>query len=210
MKPLTREQEREIIGRVLSGDTEAFETLVLEHQNKVYSLALRMVGNEEDARDMAQEAFIRAYGSLAGFRGDSKFSVWLYRLTSNICIDFLRSRGKKRTVSMTWAGDEGEDAGELEIPDETWSPENQLERSLTRESVRRGLESLSPQYREILLLREINGLSYAEIAGALSLEEGTVKSRIFRARKKLCDFLLREGNISPPEASESAKGGAGE
>ena len=207
---MTREQEREIIDRVLSGDTEAFEALVLEHQNKVYSLALRMVGNEEDARDMAQEAFIRAYGSLAGFRGDSKFSVWLYRLTSNICIDFLRSRGKKRTVSMTWAGDDGEDAGELEIPDETWSPENQLERSLTRESVRRGLESLSPQYREILLLREINGLSYAEIAGALSLEEGTVKSRIFRARKKLCDFLLREGNISPPEASESAKGGAGE
>ena len=207
---MTREQEREIVNRVISGDTEAFEALVLEHQNKVYSLALRMVGNEEDARDMAQEAFIRAYGSLAGFRGDSKFSVWLYRLTSNICIDFLRSRVKKRTVSMTWAGDEGEDAGELEIPDETWSPENQLERSLTRESVRRGLESLSPQYREILLLREINGLSYAEIAGALSLEEGTVKSRIFRARKKLCDFLLREGNISPPEASESAKGGAGE
>ena len=207
---MTREQEREIVNRVISGDTEAFEALVLEHQNKVYSLALRMVGNEEDARDMAQEAFIRAYGSLAGFRGDSKFSVWLYRLTSNICIDFLRSRGKKRTVSMTWAGDEGEDAGELEIPDETWSPENQLERSLTRESVRRGLESLSPQYREILLLREINGLSYAEIAGALSLEEGTVKSRIFRARKKLCDFLLREGNISPPEASVSAKGGAGE
>lgn len=207
---MTREQEREIVNRVISGDTEAFEALVLEHQNKVYSLALRMVGNEEDARDMAQEAFIRAYGSLAGFRGDSKFSVWLYRLTSNICIDFLRSRGKKRTVSMTWAGDDGEDAGELEIPDETWSPESQLERSLTRESVRRGLESLSPQYREILLLREINGLSYAEIAGALSLEEGTVKSRIFRARKKLCDFLLREGNISPPEASESAKGGAGE
>ena len=206
---MTREQEREIVNRVISGDTEAFEALVLEHQNKVYSLALRMVGNEEDARDMAQEAFIRAYGSLAGFRGDSKFSVWLYRLTSNICIDFLRSRGKKRTVSMTWAGDEGEDAVELEIPDETWSPESQLERSLTRESVRRGLESLSPQYREILLLREINGLSYAEIAGALSLEEGTVKSRIFRARKKLCDFLLREGNIPEFGASNAPKGGAG-
>ena len=97
---MTREQEREIIDRVLSGDTEAFEALVLEHQNKVYSLALRMVGNEEDARDMAQEAFIRAFSSLTGFRGDSKFSVWLYRLTSNICIDFLRSRAKKRTVSI--------------------------------------------------------------------------------------------------------------
>ena len=206
---MTRQAEREIIERVLSGDTEAFEALVLEHQNKVYSLALRMVGNEEDARDMAQEAFIRAYNSLAGFRGDSKFSVWLYRLTSNICIDFLRSRAKKRTVSLTWTDDEGEDAGELEIPDDTWSPERRLESSVTRESVRRGLDSLSPQYREILLLREINGLSYEEIGRALGIEEGTVKSRIFRARKKLCDFLIREGNIPGHDASNASKGGAG-
>lgn len=206
---LTREQEREIIDRVLSGDTEAFEALVLEHQNKVYSLALRMVGNEEDARDMAQEAFIRAFSSLTGFRGDSKFSVWLYRLTSNICIDFLRSRAKKRTVSMTWTDDEGDDAGELEIPDERFSPEEQFDRTSIRESVQRGLDSLSPQYREILVLREINGLSYEEIGRVLGIEEGTVKSRIFRARKKLCDFLLREGNIPEFGASNAPKGGAG-
>ena len=188
---MTREQEREIIDRVLSGDTEAFEALVLEHQNKVYSLALRMVGNEEDARDMAQEAFIRAFSSLTGFRGDSKFSVWLYRLTSNICIDFLRSRAKKR------------------IPDERFSPEGQFDRASIRESVQRGLDSLSPQYREILVLREINGLSYEEIGRVLGIEEGTVKSRIFRARKKLCDFLLREGNIPEFGASNAPKGGAG-
>ena len=206
---MTREQEREIIDRVLSGDTEAFEALVLEHQNKVYSLALRMVGNEEDARDMAQEAFIRAFSSLTGFRGDSKFSVWLYRLTSNICIDFLRSRAKKRTVSMTWTDDEGDDAGELEIADERFSPEEQFDRTSIRESVQRGLDSLSPQYREILVLREINGLSYEEIGRVLGIEEGTVKSRIFRARKKLCDFLLREGNIPEFGASNAPKGGAG-
>lgn len=206
---MTREQEREIIDRVLSGDTEAFEALVLEHQNKVYSLALRMVGNEEDARDMAQESFIRAFSSLTGFRGDSKFSVWLYRLTSNICIDFLRSRAKKRTVSMTWTDDEGDDAGELEIPDERFSPEEQFDRTSIRESVQRGLDSLSPQYREILVLREINGLSYEEIGRVLGIEEGTVKSRIFRARKKLCDFLLREGNIPEFGASNAPKGGAG-
>lgn len=206
---MTREQEREIIDRVLSGDTEAFEALVLEHQNKVYSLALRMVGNEEDARDMAQEAFIRAFSSLTGFRGDSKFSVWLYRLTSNICIDFLRSRAKKRTVSMTWTDDEGDDAGELEIPDERFSPEEQFDRTSIRESVQHGLDSLSPQYREILVLREINGLSYEEIGRVLGIEEGTVKSRIFRARKKLCDFLLREGNIPEFGASNAPKGGAG-
>ena len=206
---MTRQEEREIIEKVLSGDTEAFEALVIEHQNKVYSLALRMVGNEEDARDMAQEAFIRAFNSLTGFRGDSKFSVWLYRLTSNICIDFIRSRAKKRTVSMTWTDEDGDDAGELEVPDERFSPEAQLERTLTRESVRRGLDSLSPQYREILLLREINGLSYDEIGEALGIEPGTVKSRIFRARKKLCDFLVSEGNIPGFGASHAPKGGAG-
>ena len=206
---MTRQEELEIVQRVLSGDTEAFEALVLEHQNKVYSLALRMVGNEEDARDLAQDAFIRAFSSLSGFRGDSKFSVWLYRLTSNICIDFLRSRAKKRTVSMTWTDDEGDDAGELEIPDERFSPEAQLERTSMRESVQRGLESLSPQYRQILVLREINGLTYEEIGKVLGIEEGTVKSRIFRARKKLCGFLLKEGNIPEYGASNSSKGGAG-
>ena len=107
---MTREEELEIILRVRAGDTDAFEALVLEHQNKVYSLALRMVGNEEDARDMAQEAFIRAFNSLASFRGESKFSVWLYRLTSNICIDFLRGRAKRRTVSLSWEDEDGEGA----------------------------------------------------------------------------------------------------
>ncbi len=204
---MTREEELEIILRVRAGDTDAFEALVLEHQNKVYSLALRMVGNEEDARDMAQEAFIRAFNSLASFRGESKFSVWLYRLTSNICIDFLRGRAKRRTVSLNWEDEDGEE-GELEIPDERFSPEARLERTELRESVRRGLDSLSPEYREILLLREINGLSYDEISRALNLEEGTVKSRIFRARKKLSEFLIREGNIPGSIASNERKGGA--
>lgn len=204
---MTREEELEIILRVRAGDTDAFEALVLEHQNKVYSLALRMVGNEEDARDMAQEAFIRAFNSLASFRGESKFSVWLYRLTSNICIDFLRGRAKRRTVSLIWEDEDGEE-GELEIPDERFSPEARLERTELRESVRRGLDSLSPEYREILLLREINGLSYDEISRALNLEEGTVKSRIFRARKKLSEFLIREGNIPGSIASNERKGGA--
>ena len=186
---MTRQEELEIVQRVLSGDTEAFEALVLEHQNKVYSLALRMVGNEEDARDLAQDAFIRAFSSLSGFRGDSKFSVWLYRLTSNICIDFLRSRAKKRTVSMTWTDDEGDDAGELEIPDERFSPEAQLERTSMRESVQRGLESLSPQYRQILLLREVDGLSYDEIAQALGIEAGTVKSAYSGPEKNFAIFF---------------------
>lgn len=203
---MTREEELEIVIKVRSGDTNAFETLVVEHEKKVYNLALRMVGNEEDARDMSQEAFIKAYNSLDSFRGDSKFSVWLYRLTSNLCIDFLRSRGRRQTVSLTV--EDNEDDAQLDIPDDRFSPERAFERSETRESVKRGLETLTPEYRQILLLREINGLTYEEIGKALGLEEGTVKSRIFRARKKLCAFLLEEGNIPGLAASNSSKGGA--
>ena len=188
---MTREQEYLIVQRVLEGDTNAFEELVLEYEKKVYNVALRMLNNSEDAADMTQEAFIKAYNSLSGFRGDSKFSVWLTRIVSNLFLDFMRSRNRRPTVSLSMEDEDGEDV-QLDIADTSQSPEQLLERSLTRESVRRGLQSLPEDYREILLLREIQGLSYDEIAAALDIEVGTVKSRIFRGRKKLCDYLNRE------------------
>lgn len=202
---MTREEEFRTVESVLGGDVNAFETLVLSYEKNVYNLALRMVKNPEDASDMAQEAFIRAYNSLASFRGESKFSVWLYRIVSNVCLDFLRSRSRHPTVSLSVENDEGEET-ELDIPDESQSPEALLERRLTRDSVRRGLDALSEEYRQILLLREIQGLSYDEIAETLSMELGTVKSRIFRARKKLCDFLLRDGNIPAVRSSGNSEG----
>ena len=191
---MTREQEAAVIQSVLDGDVNAFETLVKEYEKNVYNLALRMTGNSEDAADMSQEAFIKAYNSLSSFRGDSKFSVWLYRIVSNVCLDYLRSRTRKPTVSLSTENDDGEEV-ELDIADESQSPELLLDRSLTRDAVRRGLAALPPDHREILLLREIQGLSYEEIAAALGLEAGTVKSRIFRARKKLCSVLIKAGNI---------------
>ena len=204
---MTREQEYLIVQRVLEGDTNAFEELVLEYEKKVYNVALRMLNNSEDAADMTQEAFIKAYNSLSGFRGDSKFSVWLTRIVSNLCLDFMRSRNRRPTVSLSMEDEDGEDV-QLDIADTSQSPEQLLERSLTRESVRRGLQSLPEDYREILLLREIQGLSYDEIAAALDIEVGTVKSRIFRARKRLCAFLLRDGNI--PEFVSSSNTGGGD
>ena len=196
-----------MVRRVLGGDTNAFEKLVLEYEKNVYSIALRMTGNSEDASDMTQEAFIKAFNSLSGYRGESKFSVWLYRIVSNVCLDFLRSRNRRPTVSLSVEDDEGEDT-ELDIADESQSPEVLLDRSLTRESVRRGLEALPPDYRQILLLREIQGLSYEEISQSLELEVGTVKSRIFRARKRLCAFLIKDGNN--PEFLSSGKIEGGE
>jgi len=192
---LTRDKELDIINEILSGDTDAFEILVEETQSKVYSLALRMTNNQEDARDMAQEAFIRAFNSLSSFRGDSRFSVWMYRLTSNICLDFLRQKKRKPADSLTMDINDDEQDKQFEIPDIRYNPETELERRELRVLINQGLLELSPDYRQILILREINGLSYEEIADVLKLEPGTVKSRIFRARKKLCSFLLHEGNL---------------
>ena len=203
---MTREQEAAIVRKVLGGDANAFETLVLEYEKNVYNIALRMTGNSEDAADMTQEAFIKAYNSLSGFRGDSKFSVWLTRIVSNLCLDFMRSRNRRPTVSLSMEDEDGEDV-QLDIADSSQSPEELLERSLTRESVRRGLQSLPEDYREILLLREIQGLSYDEIAAALDIEVGTVKSRIFRGRKKLCDYLIKDGNIPEFVSSGKTRGG---
>ena len=204
---MTREEEYAVIRRVCAGDTDAFEALVTAYQKQVYNLALRTVGNEEDAADMTQEAFLRAYRSLGSFRGDSKFSVWLYRLTTNICIDFLRSRGRRPTVSLT-AADEDEEPQELDVADDRFDPVQSLERAELRRAVQRGLASLPEDCRRILMLRELSGLSYAEIGQVLRLEEGTVKSRLFRARKKLCDFLRKDGNLPDSFPSNNMKGGA--
>lgn len=202
---MTREQEALTVQRVLDGDVNEYEKLVLEYQKNVYNLALRMTGDAEDAADMAQEAFIKAYNSLASYRGDSRFSVWLYRIVSNVCLDFLRARKRRQTMSLSVVDDEGEET-ELEISDESASPEKLLERSMTRDAVRRGLQELTPEYRQILILRELQGMSYDEIAETLGLESGTVKSRIFRARKKLCTFLVRDGNISGVDTSSYTEG----
>lgn len=195
-----------IVRKVLQGDVNAFEKLVTEYEKAVYAIAQRMTGNPEDAADMTQETFIKAYNSLGSFRGDSKFSVWLYRIANNVCLDFLRSRSRKPTVSLSVEDDEGEES-QLDVADESQSPELLLERGLTRDAVRRGLDTLPPDYKQILLLREIQGLSYEEIASALGIDLGTVKSRIFRARKKLCTFLIEDGNIPDFTSSGKMKGG---
>ena len=198
--------ENEIIRSVLRGNVNDFEKLVTAYEKNVYNIALRMVGDPDDAADMTQETFIKAYRALSGFRGDSKFSSWLYRIASNVCLDFLRSRSRHPQVSLSTVDEDGQ--APVELPDMSRNPEEQLMKKLSMEAVRRGLEQLPEQQRQILVLRELGGLSYAELAQTLGLEEGTVKSRIFRARKRLCAILLRDGNISGGAASVSGKGGA--
>ena len=202
---MTREEELAAVRKVQRGDASAFEELVAAYEKNVYNLALRMTGSPEDAEDMAQEAFLKAFNSIQSFRGDSKFSVWLYRIVSNVCLDFLRKRSKRQTVSLSAEDEDGEEV-QIDLADTAQSPEALLEKKLTRESVQRGLRQLPPDARQILLLREIQGLSYEEIGETLGLEPGTVKSRIFRARKRLCAFLLAEGNIPDSFSSKTLRG----
>jgi len=197
---VTREEERAVIERVLAGESEAFETLLLANQRKVYNLCLRMTGNAEDAEDLAQEAFWKAYQNLAGFKGESGFGPWLYRLASNVCIDHLRREKRREKSSLTYQ-DESWAAVDIEVPDERFMPETMLDRRQVQESIQRGLDTLTPEHRNILVLREINGLSYEEIGETLELEAGTVKSRISRARIALSKFLLQDGNISEKNSS---------
>lgn len=196
---MTEINEKEIIERVLGGDTEAFSELVTRYEKTVYNLAQRMVGDRSDAADMAQEAFVKAWTNLPSYRGESRFSAWLYRITTNVCLDFLRHKSRRPQVSLSTSDDDEE--RQLDIPDPKSMPEELLMKKLGMEAVHRGLERLPPKHRQILVMRELGGLSYSEIAAQLSLEEGTVKSRIFRARKNLCAFLLGDGNIPDSIAS---------
>lgn len=196
------EAELELVRQAAHGSTEAFEQLVLSYQNQVYNLALRMAGNPEDALDLSQEAFLKAWRGLASYRFDSAFSTWLYRLTSNVCIDFLRRQKKQKTIPLQVTDESGEER-DLSIPDTAPGPEESMMARAEREQVAEALRNLEPEYREALTLRVINGLSYAEIAGILGIREGTVKSRIARAREKMRVAMQKNGNKS---AGDSSKG----
>ncbi len=192
--------EQELVQAAQQGDQGAFSQLVEQNQGKIYSLCYRMTGNSEDAADLTQEAFLNAWRGLSKFGGQSSFSTWLYRLASNACIDFLRREKRRSALSMTLESKD-EDDHQADLPDERWSPERELERKESRQALQAGLATLSPEHREVLLLRETEGLSYQEIARCLGLEDGTVKSRIARARMSLREFLLKSGNFSLPPPS---------
>ena len=189
---MTIVEERFLISRAQNGDSAAFEQLVISSQNAVYALALKMLGHEQDALDVSQEAFIKAYLNITKFRGDARFSVWMYRVTYNLCLDKMRRTKRRAEVSL----DVSEEAGEPQIQDNSPTPEERLLSHETRAAVRRGLDTLPPKHRAVLIMREVTGLSYAEIARTLGLREGTVKSRINRARAALADFLRADGTFS--------------
>lgn len=186
-------QERQWVESARQGSQDAFEQLVHLYEKRVFALALRMCGNPEDAAEAAQDTFLAAWQGLRFFRGESSFSTWLYRLASNACVDLLRREGRHRTAAGPSLDDE---ALNLDVPDGIASPQQAVEQAEMREQIKAGLAALSPEYRQVLVLREMRQLSYEEIGTALALDIGTVKSRISRGRKCLRKFLLESGNFS--------------
>ena len=194
-------QEQQWIEAAQQGDQSAFEQLVRLYEKRVLALTTRMCKNPADAEEAAQEAFLSAWQGLPFFRGDASFSTWLYRLASNACVDLLRREGRRQSAAGPSLNDE---EVQLEVPDTAPSPQEQAERSELRQQIEAGLQALTPDHRQVLLLREMHQLSYDEIAQTLDVDVGTVKSRINRGRKQLRNFLLRSGNFSPPPASKEA------
>ena len=198
--------EKALVQKAKAGDRDAFAALVSAYEGKIYNLALRYLGNREDAMDASQEVFLRVFRFLPGFQEESGFSTWIYRIGVNVCKDMLAKRAKRGELSLELP-DEEEDYRTAEVADSRYDPEAIVEQADLRESLAEAIGQLPQQQREMIVLRDIQGLSYEEIGQVLSLEAGTVKSRLSRARENLRKKLLQSGNIFCVSPSKLSKGG---
>ena len=199
---MTEQQEQKWISAAQKGDQDAFESLVRLYEKRVFALTSRMCRNPEDAAEAAQEAFLAAWQGLPFFRGDASFSTWLYRLASNACVDLLRREGRHRSAAGPSLNDE---EAAVDVADDAPSPHALAERAELRQQIEEGLSALPEEYRQVLILREMHQQTYDEIAEILSLDLGTVKSRINRGRKRLRKILLESWNFSATPASKQAE-----
>lgn len=201
---MTLEEELSLVERAKGGDESAFEALVIEHQKLIYNVALKLTGNPDDALDISQDTFIKAYRNLNAFRGESRLSAWLYRLCYNASMDHIRRNRNSNVVSLT--SDDGSDM-QIDVPDPGPLPAETAEKNETVAAVRTAVMQLPDTYRQIIVMREFSGMSYTAIADALSVEEGTVKSRLSRARLALAEILKKRGTFPSGHPSSNKKGG---
>ena len=187
-----RDADAELLRAVKAGDATAYRGIVEKYQTRVYAMVYGMVRNREDARDITQDAFVKAYHNLDSFRLESSFYTWMYRIAMNLAIDFLRKRTRQKTTSFeeevaTRDGDGG--IADLHTEDDL---RRTLERKQLNKRIMDAVDELPADQKQAILLRELEGLSYKEIADIMEIPEGTVMSRLFYARKKLQKVLANE------------------
>ncbi len=182
-----------LVQRVRSGDQRAYKTLVERYQRKVFSVALGMLKDREEARDVAQEAFVKVYRYLDHFKGDASFYTWLYRITVNICIDVMRRKGSAKSENVEFDETLQHDVSEANLgalgTRLGTNPQKSALRKELAEKIQAALEQVPEKHRAILLLREIEGMSYEDLARTLNIPKGTVMSRLFHARLKVQKVL---------------------
>lgn len=191
------DSEDELLKRARTGDQAAFGKLVDLYYEMVYAVAFGVLRNRESARDVAQEAFIKAHRELPRFEGKSKFKTWVYRITVNTAIDEHRKR-KRPMESLDATDASDDDEAPVIIKDPGADPSEKAEQAELRVLILKAVDQLSPDHRAVLVLREYQGLSYEEIAESLGIEMGTVMSRLFYARKKMAEVLAPKLEMKKP------------
>jgi RNA polymerase sigma-70 factor (ECF subfamily) len=188
----SRAEDHGLIASAKGGDERAFAKLMRKYEERVQNHCMRIVGDEQESEDLKQEVFIKVYRSLPSYEHSYAFYTWMYRITQNCCIDRIRKIKRQAVeVSLTPTPDEDglDSSREHEISDETYVPEKEALNNELKSTLEAALAKLSPKLREIIVLKEQEGLSYEEIGAMLHCSRGTVKSRLFRAREKLQDLL---------------------
>jgi RNA polymerase sigma-70 factor (ECF subfamily) len=184
-----REVDQQLVERAQRGDKRAFEMLVMKYQRKLGRLLSRLVRDPAEVEDVTQEAFIKAYRALPGFRGDSAFYTWLYRIGINTAKNYLVALGRRAPTSTSFDNEEAESFEDADALRDSSTPESELIGKEIGNTVNRAMEALPEDLRAAITLREIEGLSYEEIATVMNCPIGTVRSRIFRAREAIAAEL---------------------
>jgi RNA polymerase sigma-70 factor (ECF subfamily) len=186
--------ETALIEKAIKGDESSFEALILSCQKKAWNIAIQYMRNQSDAMDVLQECFIKIFRNLKNFKGDSRFDTWVYRIMVNTCKDFLRKNEKTHRNEIYFISNDDEEYVR-EIPSGEPSPEERLSRQETIEELLECMEQLPFDHKEVIVLRDIQNLSYDEISEILSTSLGTVKSRINRARSNLKKLWLEQKKL---------------